>query len=182
MGEAMSPLLQPQHGGARQAKLMEALSPSKHGASAQVNDLVSHMTGTKDFKKHDSPVLESKLKAQTKRLARSIRGNDSGKKNDEDSTRRVGFMWIGHFKKLAKQCGVEDCHLMSLLRFFHDAGWLRCFLVCLCIYVCMHVRMYVQETGWLRCYLVCLCMHVCMYVVDDAGWLCVVILRLYICM
>jgi hypothetical protein len=41
----------------------------------------------------------------------------------------VGFMWIGHFKKLAKNCGVQDCHIMPLLRLFHDAGWLRCYMV-----------------------------------------------------
>ncbi len=141
--EKMSPLLQPQNGPRQGKVIMEAMSPSKHGAGTHASEVIAHVMGVKDTNKtKGSPVLESKLRTPTKRLTRAVRGNDSEKKADDDSTRRVGFMWIGHFKKLVKQCGVEDCHLMSLLKFFHDAGWLRCYLVCImyvCVYVCMCV-------------------------------------------
>ena len=30
-----------------------------------------------------------------------------------------------YFKKLLKDCNVDDCHMLPVLRFFHDAGWVR---------------------------------------------------------
>lgn len=38
-----------------------------------------------------------------------------------------GYLWIGHLKRLAKDCGVEDCQIMELLRFMHDSCLLRFF-------------------------------------------------------
>lgn len=52
--------------------------------------------------------------------------DDTG--DDEASLASVGYAWLGHFKRLVKQCGVDDTQCIPLLRLFHDAGWLRCFM------------------------------------------------------
>ena len=36
-----------------------------------------------------------------------------------------GFMRMVYFKKLLKDCNVDDCHMLPALRYFHDAGWVR---------------------------------------------------------
>jgi hypothetical protein len=38
-----------------------------------------------------------------------------------------GFMWIGHFKNLLKRAGVEQSQYLSVMRYFHDSGWIRCY-------------------------------------------------------
>lgn len=48
-------------------------------------------------------------------------GGGAGEEEDVGGT-SVGFMWIGHFKRLVKECGVDDSQCIPLLRFFHDAG------------------------------------------------------------
>jgi len=32
---------------------------------------------------------------------------------------------VGDFNKMMKELGVEDCHLLPLKRYLHDAGWIR---------------------------------------------------------
>ena len=38
-----------------------------------------------------------------------------------------GSMWIGHFKNLIKDAGIEQSQTLSVMRYFHDAGWIRCY-------------------------------------------------------
>jgi len=38
-----------------------------------------------------------------------------------------GSMWIGHFKTLLKKAGIEEDQMFQVMRYFHDAGWIRCY-------------------------------------------------------
>ena len=38
-----------------------------------------------------------------------------------------GFMWIGHLKSLLSKAGVHQSQHLYVMRYFHDAGWIRCY-------------------------------------------------------
>lgn len=58
----------------------------------------------------------------TERGAENGQGAGNGMKDGVDNGGSVGFMWIGHFKRLVKECGVDESQCIPLLRMFHDAG------------------------------------------------------------
>jgi len=39
----------------------------------------------------------------------------------------TGSMWIGHFKTLLKKAGIAEDQMFQVMRYFHDAGWIRCY-------------------------------------------------------
>jgi hypothetical protein len=45
--------------------------------------------------------------------------------SSKQSVGEKGFMRMVYFKKLLKDCSVDDCHMLPVLRYFHDSGWLR---------------------------------------------------------